>query len=166
MKVNELEAILHQNAGVLKCAPTFIPRFCGQAGKRLRLHPDDYYALGTKRGAMKERWFVSTIAAENGEGSATDEGMSYINTDNTQSGKVLFKEFVDKLGETLLGEKIYETYNTWPMYAKFFDFEGPLFHHLHLDFQAAARMGKLGKPEAYYYPPQYNNYPGTFPHTN
>ena len=26
-------------------------------------------------------------------------------------------------------------------------------------------MGKLGKPEAYYYPPQYNPVPGNFPHT-
>ena len=30
----------------------------------------------------------------------------------------------------------------------------PLFHHLHLDFEAAARVGRLGKPEAYYFPPQ------------
>ena len=51
------------------------------------------------------------------------------------------------------------------MYSKFFDFEYPLFHHLHLDFVAAARVGALGKPEAYYYPPQMNSYPGTFPHT-
>lgn len=36
---------------------------------------------------------------------------------------------------------------------------------MHLDFEAAARIGKLGKPEGYYYPPQYNSYAGTFPHT-
>ncbi|MHB8964073.1 MAG: hypothetical protein ACYC5K_13085, partial [Saccharofermentanales bacterium] len=47
----------------------------------------------------------------------------------------------------------------------FFDYEEPLFHHLHLDDAAAGRVGRLGKPEAYYYPPQLNNYPGTFPHT-
>ena len=49
--------------------------------------------------------------------------------------------------------------------SKFFDYEGPLFHHLHLDFESAQRVGKLGKPEAYYFPPQYNNYAGNFPHT-
>ena len=27
------------------------------------------------------------------------------------------------------------------------------------------RVGRLGKPEAYYYPPQMNNYGGNFPHT-
>lgn len=161
----KLLEILRDNGGILKCAPTFIPRFCGHAGRRLRLHPDDYYPLGVKRGAIKERWFVSTIPAANGPDAAPDEGMSYVNTDNTQEGKILFKEFVDVLQEDLIGKRIYEKYGTWPMYAKFYDFEGALFHHLHLDFAAAARVGKLGKPEAYYYPPQYNNYPGKFPHT-
>lgn len=51
------------------------------------------------------------------------------------------------------------------MYAKFFDNELPLFHHLHLDFDAAARIGWQGKPEVYYFPRQYNNYPGRFPVT-
>lgn len=34
-----------------------------------------------------------------------------------------------------------------------------------LSFEAAKRVGRLGKPEAYYYPPQYNNVKGKFPHT-
>jgi hypothetical protein len=29
----------------------------------------------------------------------------------------------------------------------------------------AKRVGRIGKPEAYYYPPQLNNHPGMFPHT-
>ncbi|MEG1752607.1 MAG: hypothetical protein RR234_01715 [Christensenella sp.] len=165
MKEDIIKKALEESEGVLNCVPIFIPRFCGQAGRRLRLHPDDYYALGTKRGAMKERWFSSTISAMNGEDAACDEGMSYINIDGTLEHKILFKDFVDVLKEDLLGEKIYSKYGTWPMYAKFFDFEGPLFHHLHLDFEDAARVGKLGKPEAYYYPMQYNNYAGKFPHT-
>ena len=37
--------------------------------------------------------------------------------------------------------------------AKFFDYELPLFHHLHLDDTAAGRVGRMGKPEAYYFPP-------------
>ena len=40
-----------------------------------------------------------------------------------------------------------------------------MFHHLHLDFEAAARVGQLGKPEGYYFPVQYNSHPGEFPHT-
>ncbi len=58
-----------------------------------------------------------------------------------------------------------DKYGTWPMYSKFFDYDVPLFHHLHLDFQAAAKIGVFGKPEAYYYPPQYNNYAGSMPVT-
>ena len=46
------------------------------------------------------------------------------------------------------------------MYSKFFDNENPLFHHLHLTFEDAARVGKLGKPECYYFPKQLNNYFG------
>ena len=30
--------------------PVFVPRRFGTAGRRLRLHPDDYFALGTARG--------------------------------------------------------------------------------------------------------------------
>ena len=51
------------------------------------------------------------------------------------------------------------------MYSKFFDNNVPLFHHLHLDNEAAARVGRLGKPEAYYFPPQLNNHLGEFPVT-
>ena len=45
------------------------------------------------------------------------------------------------LGADLIGEEFLKKYGTWPMYAKFFDNELPLFHHLHLDFDAAARIG-------------------------
>ena len=41
--------------GVLQLIPVFVPRRFSAAGKRLRLHPDDYFALGTKRGSIKER---------------------------------------------------------------------------------------------------------------
>jgi hypothetical protein len=58
-----------------------------------------------------------------------------------------------------------EKFGGWPMYSKSFDFGEPLFHHLHLDFDSAARVGQLGKPESYYFPPQLNNHLGTFPVT-
>jgi hypothetical protein len=48
------------------------------------------------------------------------------------------------------------------MYSKFFDFNNPLFHHVYLMFEHAARVGKLGKPESYYFPRQMNNYTGEF----
>jgi hypothetical protein len=51
------------------------------------------------------------------------------------------------------------------MYSKFFDYEAPLFHHLHLTDDAAGKVGRIGKPEAYYFPPQLNNHLGQFPVT-
>jgi len=151
--------------GILRLIPVFVPRRFSKPGHRLKLHPDDYYALGMKRGAIKERWFSSVIPAMNGELAPPDEGMSYVAVSDDINDKVLFKDFVDELGADIIGEELKQKYGTWPMYSKFFDYEEPLFHHLHLDFEAAARVGRLGKPEAYYYPPQLNNYPGTFPHT-
>lgn len=53
--------------GILRLAPVFVPRRFSKAGRRLKLHPDDYYALGSIRGSIKERWFSSVIPAMNGE---------------------------------------------------------------------------------------------------
>lgn len=157
--------IYEKNDGILRFWPIFIPRQFSKAGRRLRLHPDDYYALGTSRGSIKERWFSSIIPAMNGSLAKPDEGMSYIQTDEKECNKILFKDFVDVLGVDLLGNRIMDQYGTWPMYSKFFDFEDPLFFHLHLSFEDAMRVGKKGKPEAYYFPLQYNAYLGNFPHT-
>ena len=154
-----------KNGGIFKLIPTFVPRNNSQPGKRLRLHPDDYFALGTARGPMKERWFSSVIQAANGPLAAPDEGMSYVSYGATPEEKFLLKDAVEELGAELIGEEFLKKYGTWPMYAKFFDNELPLFHHLHLDFDAAARIGWQGKPEAYYFPPEMNNYAGTFPAT-
>ena len=100
-----------------------------------------------------------------GESAPKDEGMSYVATSEKLDDKFLFKDAVDELGEALIGRELKQKYGTWPMYSKFFDYETPLFHHLHLGFEAAERVGQLGKPEAYYFPPQLNNYPGRFPLT-
>jgi len=159
---NRIVETFKQGNGILRLVPVFVPRLFSQPGHRLKLHPDDYFALGIKRGAMKERWFSSVITANNGPLAAADEGLSYV---DTGAQPVTLRDFVRELGAELIGGELYEKYHTWPMYSKFFDFGDPLFHHVHLDFDAAARIGKLGKPEAYYYPPQLNNYPGSFPHT-
>ncbi len=152
--------------GILNLIPVFVPRRFSKAGLRLRLHPHDYFALGTERGSIKERWFSSVIPAMNGELAPPDEGMSYVLPANgNPENKFLLKDAVDDLGEDMIGKELKEKYGTWPMYSKFFDYFEPLFHHLHLDFEAAARVGRLGKPEAYFYPPQMNNHPGTFPST-
>lgn len=164
-KSEQIHSTFEAGQGILRLLPVFVPRRFGSSGHRLKLHPDDYYALGTQRGSIKERWFSSVIAAMNGPLAAPDEGMSYVNIGRGVEGKILLKDFVEELGSELIGETLYKKHGTWPMYSKFFDFEGPLFHHLHLGFEDAQRVGKLGKPEAYYFPKQLNNYPGKFPVT-
>lgn len=146
--------------GVFRLNPVFVPRQFGKAGHRLKLHPDDYYALGLERGSMKERWFASVIAAQNGPLAAPDEGMSYVAVSPDTDEKFSLKEAQDVLGAELIGQELIDKYGGWPMYSKFFDYENPLFHHVHLMFEHAANVGKLGKPESYYFPPQLNNYPG------
>jgi len=62
----QIHSTFEKGQGVLRLLPIFVPRLFGKAGRRLRLHPDDYYALGMKRGSIKERWFSSVIPANNG----------------------------------------------------------------------------------------------------
>ena len=164
-KTKMIRETFESGGGILRLIPVFVPRRFSKAGRRLRLHPDDYFALGTKRGAIKERWFSSVIPAMNGELAPADEGMSYVATTDEIKDKISLEDFVDELGAEIIGEELKKKYDTWPMYSKFFDYGEPLFHHLHLDFESAGRVGRLGKPEAYYYPPQLNNHGGTFPHT-
>ena len=44
----------------------------------------------------------------------------------------------------------------WNLLCKFFDNLGPIPHHMHQSEEAAKRVGRRGKPEAFYFPPQYN----------
>ena len=75
---SKIHETFDQGQGILRLIPVFVPRRFSKAGRRLRLHPDDYYALGTQRGSIKERWFSSVIPAMNGELAPPDEGMSYV----------------------------------------------------------------------------------------
>ncbi|MHB1460085.1 MAG: hypothetical protein ACYC1M_02215 [Armatimonadota bacterium] len=160
-----IEQSFEQGKGVLRLSPVFVPRRFGAPGYRLRLHPDDYFALGTERGAMKERWLAAVIPAMNGPLAPPDEGMSYVAPTDNPKDKFTLKDAVDALGKDIIGEELMRDYGGWPMYSKFFDYGTPLFHHLHLGFEEAGRVGRLGKPEAYYFPAQLNNHMGTFPHT-
>ena len=76
MSARAINDTFEKGEGIFRMAPNFVPRRFSQAGHRLRLHPDDYYALGTRRGSIKERWFSSLIPAMNGELAPPDEGMS------------------------------------------------------------------------------------------
>lgn len=164
-KRSVIQETFDKGEGVFRMVPNFVPRRFAQPGRRLRLHPDDYFALGTERGAIKERWFSSVIPAMNGPLAAADEGMSYVAPNNDPNEKFLFCDAVEELGPELIGEELHVKYGTWPMYSKFFDYSTPLFHHLHLDNESAGRVKRLGKPEAYFFPAQLNNHLGQFPVT-
>ena len=166
-----MEKSLAQNAfeqgkGILRLAPTWVPRSFCVPGRRIKLHPDDYYILGGQRGGIDERWLSSTTPAKNGPLTGKDEGLSpVVFLDGKNEKQFLLKDAIDVLQDALIGERIWSRYKAWPMYSKFFDNLGPLPHHLHHNDEKAALVGQLGKPEAYYFPPQLNNHGGDFPYT-
>ncbi len=156
---------LEQGGGILRLAPNWVPRSFCIPGRRLKLHPDDYYALGGERGGIDERWFSSTTPADNGPLTAPNEGLSFIVTGNSPNDFILLRDAVEELKGELIGDDIWEEHGRWPMYAKFFDNQKALPHHIHHRDEEAALTGQLGKPEAYYFPPQLNNHGGDFPYT-
>ena len=109
--------------GVLRLAPTWVPRSFLQPGRRLKLHPADYYALGTHRGGIDERWYASATQADN-EGAPPDEGLSYVVHDGK---RFTLRDAVAMLGAVLIGEAIWNQYKRWPVYSKFFDNMGYCF---------------------------------------
>ena len=113
---------------------------------------------------INERWFSSTTNADNGPGTPADEGLSYVRLNGGQ--RFLLKDAVEQAGDLLLGAPVMAREKGWNLLCKFFDNMGPIPHHMHQSDEHAARVGRRGKPEAYYFPPQYNptdnNYPYTF----
>ena len=152
---------LLEGEGIVRLKPTWVPRSFCRPGKRIKLHPEDYYILGLERGGIDERWFASTTWAENGPNTPEDEGLSYV---VSKDGKhqVLLRDMVSELKGELIGEGLWNKYHSWPMFSKFFDNLGPLPHHIHHRDEHAARVGAKGKPEMYFFPSQVNNYEGEF----
>src|SRR6202049_640583 len=146
-----IRQVLETSAGILRLAPTWVPRSFLMPGRRLKLAPQDLYAYGAKRGGIDERWFSSTTPAAN-EGAAWDEGLSYV----VHEGKPAFtlREVIAQAGEALVGPEIWKKYQRWPVYSKFFDNLGPIPHHMHQSNAQAALVGQQGKPESYFFPPQ------------
>ena len=163
---NNTNRILEQGEGILWLAPAWVPRSFCIPGKRIKMHPADLYAFGAHRGGIDERWFSSTVRADNGPLTLPDEGLSYaVYGDAGHLQKVLFKDLVADLGAALVGSTLWEKYKGWPVYAKFFDNQGALPHHLHQMQAHAEKVGNRTKPEAYFFPSQYNNHGGDFPYT-
>jgi hypothetical protein len=156
-----MEDTLAATGGLLRLAPCWVPRSFLQPGKRLKLHPDDLYAFGLNRGGIDERWFASTTPAAN-DNRTPDEGLSYVVANGS---RVTLKTVIADLGAAIIGKKMWNKYERWPVYSKFFDNMGPIPHHMHQSQKQAQLVDLEGKPESYYFPRQHNNVGNNFPYT-
>ncbi len=157
-----LRQALASGEGIVRLAPCWVPRSFLMPGGRLKLDPRDLYALGAHRGGIDERWFSSTTNAANGPGTPADEGLSYIAIGDQ---RVLLKEAIETIGDEFLGADAMAEQGGWNLLCKFFDNLGPIPHHMHQMDAHARLVGQKGKPEAYYFPPQYNFTGNHFPYT-
>jgi len=155
-----LKEALAAGEGIVPLAPCWVPRSFLMPGGRLKLDPRDLYALGAHRGGIDERWFSSTTKADNGPGTPQDEGLSYIAIDGR---RVLLQEAIETMGDDFLGADVMREQGGWNVLCKFFDNLGPIPHHMHQSDADARKVGRRGKPEAYYFPPQYNLKENHFP---
>jgi hypothetical protein len=156
-----LTRALDAGEGLLRLTPTWVPRSFLHPGKRIKLAPTDWYALGAHRGGIDERWFASTTEAAN-DGRAHDEGLSYC---AFEGERFLLRDAVAEAGDRLIGAKMFGQYSRWPVYSKFFDNMGPIPFHMHQSAAHAALTGQQGKPESYYFPPQLNAAENHFDYT-
>src|SRR5438477_10145841 len=101
----QVRQVLEAAEGILRLAPTWVPRSFLMPGRRIKLAPQDIYAYGAHRGGIDERWFASTTPAAN-ENRVEDEGYSYV----VQGGKRVFTlaEAVELEGKTLVGPALWD----------------------------------------------------------
>ena len=156
-----LDQAMDAGEGVLRLTPTWVPRSFLHPGRRLKLHPDDLYAYGAERGGIDERWFASTTEAAN-EGRVWHEGLSFVSFEGQH---FTLRDAVAEGGARLIGQAMWDQHQKWPVYSKFFDNMGPIPHHMHQAQEHAQLTGQEGKPESYYFSPQYNNVDNNFCYT-
>src|SRR6266849_2580410 len=101
---NRFRQAVEAGEGILRLAPTWVPRSFLMPGRRIKLAPQDLYALGANRGGIDERWFGSTTPAAN-EGAPPDEGLSYV----VVEGKRAFtlRDAVGEEGQRVVGKPIW-----------------------------------------------------------
>lgn len=148
-----VDDLLEEFGGVLPLGPAWVHREFCQAGMDLRLHPHRYMPFGPRK-EIDERWFASTIGAKN-TFRVPHEGLSWM---YSPSGRARFTlaDAVQERGAVLVGKRMFDLYRHWPVYSKYFNNRQPLPHHIHGDDEQAALVNLPGKPESYYWPPEYN----------
>ncbi len=102
----QVKAVLEAGEGLLRLAPTWVPRSFLMPGRRIKLAPQDIYAYGAHRGGIDERWFASTTPAAN-ENRVPDEGLSYI----VAGGKrvLTLADAIAQEGPRMIGSALWET---------------------------------------------------------
>ncbi|MDR1963990.1 MAG: hypothetical protein LBQ50_09450, partial [Planctomycetaceae bacterium] len=90
---------MNAGEGIFRLIPNWVPRNFMHPGKRIKLAPTDWYALGVHRGGIDERWFGSTTEAAN-DNRADDEGLSYIKFNGK---KFLLRDAVNEGKEAVVG---------------------------------------------------------------
>lgn len=156
-----LSASLEAGQGVLALLPAWVHREFCSPGRNLRLHPDDWFLLGPRKG-IDERWFASTKAAQN-TFKVDHEGLSFVRSPG--GNRFLLSHAVQESGAEIIGESMWNTYREWFVYSKFFDNLYALPHHSHQREKHAVRAGTRGKPESYYFPTWYNQFTSAEPIT-
>ena len=132
-------------AGAFGCIPTTCTRSARIA------------AASTSAGSPRRRTPTTDLARQ------PDEGLSYVRLESGQ--RFQLKEAVDVAGDALIGADVMSKQGGWNILCKFFDNMGPIPHHMHQSDAHAKLVGRKGKPEAYYFPPQYNQLDNNFPYT-
>jgi hypothetical protein len=106
-----------QGKGILRLAPNWVPRSFCVPGRRIKLHPDDYYALGGVRGGIDERWFSSTTPADNGPLTGKNEGLSeVVFEEKGKASRFLLRDAVIELKGALVGEKIWKVAHVFEVF--------------------------------------------------
>jgi hypothetical protein len=154
------DSAMDAGEGLLRLTPTWVPRSFLHPGRRIKLHPGDYYRFGADRGGIDERWFGSTTEAAN-EGRVWHEGLSFC---LFEGQKFLLKDAVAERATTRrrsifakynAGRCIRSSLTTWDRFPT----------TCTRAFEDAKLVGQEGKPESYYFPPQLNNVDNNFAYT-
>jgi hypothetical protein len=120
---------LEQGKGILRLAPTWVPAHFAYLAAASNCIPMIIMYLVVIRGGIDERWLSSTTPAKNGPLTGENEGLSpVVFNDGTKEVQFLLKDAIDELKGELIGNRLWDEYQSWPMYSKFFDNMGPLPH--------------------------------------
>ena len=148
--------------GVLQCKPAWVHRTFLPPGRRLKLNPLDMYDDFGKHGGVCERWMASSGMADNGPATRENEGLSFLVMDD--GNLISLRDAIAEAGDLILGDAVMKKFGCLLSFCKLYDYQAPIHFHVHLVESQARLMGAHSKPEAYYFPKQFNSitYDGDF----